>query len=55
MQRYPKELLQAASRLASIIGAKEAVICLKDHYKSQIRALTDALSSLSLEGSAHYI
>ena len=48
MQRYPKELLQAASRLASIIGAKEAVICLKDHYKSQIRALTDALPSLSL-------
>ncbi|MBQ9010260.1 MAG: SLBB domain-containing protein [Clostridia bacterium] len=48
MQRYPSDLLQAASRLASIIHATEAVICLKDHYTQQIRALTDALQSLSL-------
>ncbi len=51
MQRYPSELLKAASRLASIIHASEAIICLKDHYIPQIHALTEALQTLSLTPS----
>ena len=43
MRRYPGQLIEAASRLAAIVGAREAVICLKDHYAPQIAALTEAL------------
>ena len=43
MRRYAKELAAAASRLAGIVHAREAVICLKDHYLPQIAALKDAL------------
>ncbi len=43
MRRYPGELVTAASRLAEIVGAREAVICLKDHYLPQIGALEAAL------------
>ena len=43
MRRYPDQLVEAASRLAAIVGAREAVICLKDHYGPQIAALTEAL------------
>ena len=42
MRRYPGQLIEAASRLAAIVGAREAVICLKDHYAPQIAALTEA-------------
>ena len=45
MRRYAKELITAASRLASIIQAREAVICLKDHYVPQIAALKEALGA----------
>ncbi|MBQ9196419.1 MAG: SLBB domain-containing protein [Clostridia bacterium] len=48
MRRYPAELVEAASRLAAIVGAKEAVICLKDHYTEQIGALKVALSQRAL-------
>ncbi len=47
MRRYPGELIRAASLLAGIIHAKEAVICLKDHYAPQIEALQNALQSFS--------
>ena len=43
MLRYAPDLVEAASRLAGIVGAKEAVICLKDHYGPQIAALSAAL------------
>ena len=43
MLKYPDLLVRAAGRLARIVGAREAVICLKDHYVPQIRALQDAL------------
>lgn len=42
-RRYAARLAEAASRLAAIVGAREAVICLKDHYAEQIAALRDAL------------
>ena len=45
MRRYAKELITAASRLAAIVHAREAVICLKDHYTLQIAALTEALGA----------
>ena len=48
MLRYPKELAEAASRLAAIVRASEAVICLKDHYALQIAALEEALKAKSL-------
>ena len=44
MRRHPDELIEAASRLAAIVSAKEAVICLKDHYEPQIEALNAALA-----------
>lgn len=43
MRRYPEQLIEAASRLASVAGAREAVICLKAHYAPQIAALKEAL------------
>ena len=43
MRRYAKELTEAASRLAAIVNAREAVICLKDHYTAQIASLQEAL------------
>ncbi|HQA97512.1 MAG TPA: SLBB domain-containing protein [Clostridia bacterium] len=43
MRRYPAELVEAASRLAGLVGAREAVICLKDHYTEQIAALRRAI------------
>ena len=43
MREYPDRLILAAERLGKLIGAGEAVICLKDHYHSQIRALQSAL------------
>ena len=43
MRRYAPRLVEAASRLAGIIGAREALICLKDHYAEQIAALQRAL------------
>ena len=43
MRRYAPRLIEAASRLASIVGAREAIICLKDHYADQIAALHEAL------------
>ena len=45
MRTYPAQLIEAASRLAAIVGAREAVICLKDHYTPQIDALRAALKS----------
>ena len=45
MLRYPARLAEAASRLAAVARAKEAVICLKDHYAAQIAALREALAS----------
>ena len=45
MRRYAKELVAAASRLAGIVNAREAAICLKDHYLPQIAALKDALAA----------
>lgn len=48
MRRYPGQLAEAASRLAAIVGAKEAVICLKDHYGPQIAALGEALKEKPL-------
>ncbi|MBQ7455099.1 MAG: electron transport complex protein RnfC, partial [Clostridia bacterium] len=45
MGRYAKELAEAASRLAAIVNAREAVICLKDHYLPQIAALREALEA----------
>ena len=45
MRRYAKELIAAASRLAGIVHAREAVICLKDHYLPQIAALTASASA----------
>lgn len=39
MRRYADRLVSAASKLAAIIQAREAVICLKDHYGPQIAAL----------------
>ena len=42
MRKYPDQLIEAASRLAAIVSAKEAVICLKDHYAAQIAALREA-------------
>ena len=48
MRRYPGELAEAASRLASIVQAKEAIICLKDHYEPQIAALKAAISGKTL-------
>ena len=44
MRRYAKELAEAASRLAAAVNAREAVICVKDHYGPQIAALKEALS-----------
>lgn len=43
MGRYAPRLAAAASRLAAIVGAREAIICLKDHYADQIAALREAL------------
>ncbi len=48
MRRYAKELVTAASRLAAIVHAHEAVICLKDHYLPQIAALKDALGAVTV-------
>ena len=48
MRRYPAQLTEAASRLAAIVGAREAVICLKDHYAPQIAALRQALEEKPL-------
>ena len=45
MRRYAKELAAAASRLAAVIHAREAVICMKDHYIPQISALKEALAA----------
>ncbi len=46
MRRYPRELTEAAFRLASLVQAREAVICLKDHYTDQIAALREASAQL---------
>lgn len=43
MRRYAGRLTEAASRLAALVHAREAVICLKDHYADQIAALKEAL------------
>ena len=43
IRRYAPRLVEAASRLAAIVGAREAVVCLKDHYTEQIAALKEAL------------
>ena len=43
MLRYPAELAEGASRLAALVGAREAVLCLKDHYTAQIAALKKVL------------
>ena len=43
MRRCASQLVEAASRLAAIVNAREAVICLKDHYADQIAALRQAL------------
>ena len=51
MRRYPSELIQAASRLAAIINAREAIICLKDHYAPQIASLKSILDSSSFTPS----
>ena len=48
MLRYPAQLAEAASRLAAIAQAREAVICLKDHYAPQIAALRAALEGAAL-------
>ena len=48
MRKYPDQLIEAASRLAAIVSAKEAVICLKDHYGPQIAALKEALQGKAL-------
>lgn len=48
MRRYPGQLAEAASRLAAIVSAAEAVICLKDHYAPQIAALQAALKEKPL-------
>jgi len=48
MRRYAPELVRAASRLAAVIGAREAVVCLKDHYTPQISALREALKAEAL-------
>ena len=45
MRRCAPRLVEAASRLAALIGAKEALICLKDHYADQISALRQALEA----------
>ena len=43
MQTYPDALVEATKRLAALIGAEEAIICLKDHYHTQIKALKKAM------------
>lgn len=48
MRKYPDQLIEAASRLAAIVNAREAVICLKDHYRPQIAALNGALRDKAL-------
>ena len=48
MHRYAVQLTEAASRLAGIVHAREAVICLKDHYEKQRAALQDALKQSTL-------
>ncbi|MBQ7487717.1 MAG: SLBB domain-containing protein [Clostridia bacterium] len=44
MLTYPAQLIEAASKLAAIVSAREAIICLKDHYAPQIAALKETLS-----------
>ena len=44
MKRYAAELVEAASRLAAVVQAGEAVICLKDHYHDQLAALRKAIA-----------
>lgn len=48
MGRYPDALVEAAARLAELVGAREAVICLKDHYTAQIAALRRALEDANV-------
>lgn len=43
MDRYAPQLTRSASRLAALVHAREAVICLKDHYTEQIAALRVSL------------
>ena len=46
MLKNPDELVKSASALAEIVEAKEAVICVKDHYAAQISALKAAIAML---------
>ena len=48
MGRYPEALVEAAACLAALVGAREAIICLKDHYTAQIAALRKALEGAAV-------
>lgn len=48
MGRYPEALVEAAAHLAALVGAREAIICLKDHYTAQIAALRKALEGAAV-------